>query len=142
MRPAARRHAKSCGRASAWVVSLLAATAVAACSGLSSSSNPSPENDGNVFPDQYQLKIAKYLRTELLDNADFHGAFISPLAVKPVGASHRYVACVRFNPKSKIKDKAAVFLSGSLTQFVDATPDQCGDAQYQPFRELDSVAPG
>jgi hypothetical protein len=34
-----------------------------------------------------------------------------------------------------------VFLSGRMTQFVDATPAQCADAAYQPFRELDAATP-
>jgi hypothetical protein len=34
-----------------------------------------------------------------------------------------------------------VFLSGQMTQFIDATPEQCADAAYQPFKELDAAVP-
>jgi hypothetical protein len=128
------------GRAGAWTGLMLAGLAVAACSG-SSNSKPAPVVDPNVLPAQYQLLIAKYLRTELTDQANYHGALISQPAIKPVGSSNRYVVCLRFNGNSQIKDKVAVFLSGSITQFVTATPEQCGDAQYQPFRELEAVGP-
>jgi hypothetical protein len=48
---------------------------------------------------------------------------------------------VQFNPQSAIKPKAAVFLTGQMTQFIDATPEQCADAAYQPFKELESAGP-
>jgi hypothetical protein len=28
-----------------------------------------------------------------------------------------------------------------ISQFIDATPEQCGDAAYQPFKELDTAVP-
>jgi hypothetical protein len=132
------RSALSPGRAAALIGWMLAAFAVAACSG---SPKPAPVIDPNAFPAQYQLLIAKYLRTELTDAADYHGALISQPVMKPVGASNRYVVCLRFNGHSQIKDRAAIFLAGGINQFIVAKPEQCGDAQYQPFRELDDVAP-
>jgi hypothetical protein len=135
------QRAMSLGRAGAWTGLMLAGLAVAACSG-SSNSKPAPAVDPNVLPVQYELLIAKYLRTELTDRADYFGALISQPVIKPVGSSNRYVVCLRFNGHSQIKDKVAIFLSGSITQFVTSTPAQCGDAQYQPFRDLEAVAPG
>ena len=35
----------------------------------------------------------------------------------------------------------AIFLGGDITQFVDSTPLQCGDAVYQPFTELEQAIP-
>jgi hypothetical protein len=35
----------------------------------------------------------------------------------------------------------AIFLGGEITQFVDSTPEQCGDAVYQPFTELEQTVP-
>jgi hypothetical protein len=66
---------------------------------------------------------------------------ISEPVIKPVGPSQHYVVCVQFNPQSTIKTKVAVYLSGQMTQFVDATPEQCADAVYQPFKELDAATP-
>jgi hypothetical protein len=28
-----------------------------------------------------------------------------------------------------------------MTQFIDATPEQCADAVYQPFKELEAATP-
>jgi hypothetical protein len=66
---------------------------------------------------------------------------ISEPALKPVGPSQHYVVCIQFNPRSQIKTKAAVFLSGQMTQFIDASPEQCVDAVYSPFKELDAAIP-
>ena len=67
---------------------------------------------------------------------------IAEPALKPVGPSQHYVVCVQFNPRGQIKTtKAAVYLSGQMTQFIDATPEQCADAVYQPFKELEAATP-
>jgi hypothetical protein len=34
-----------------------------------------------------------------------------------------------------------VYLSGQMTQFIDAAPEQCANAAYQPFKELDAAVP-
>lgn len=130
------------GRTGAWMGCAIAVCAVAGCSDLKGPSDPVAGVDANAFPTQYQLKIAKYLLTELTDQADFRGAMISQPAIKPVGTSTRYVVCVRLNGHNQRKDKVAVFLSGTIIQFLAPTPEQCGDAQYEPFRDLDAVAPG
>jgi hypothetical protein len=77
----------------------------------------------------------------LTNRADFRGAMISEPAIKSVGPTEHYVVCVQFNPRSLIKTKAAVYLSGQMTQFIDATPEQCANAVYQPFKELDAAVP-
>jgi hypothetical protein len=49
------------------------------------------------------------------------------------------VVCVRYDAKSTLgrylgsKDHMAFFLGGRINQFVDATNDYCGGANYQPF---------
>ena len=37
------------------------------------------------------------------------------------------------------KQKAAIFFGNRINQFVDATPELCGGAQYQPFPELQAL---
>jgi hypothetical protein len=66
---------------------------------------------------------------------------ISEPVLKSVEASQHYVVCIQFSPQSKIATKAAVFLSGQMTQFIDATPEQCAGAAYQSFKELAAAAP-
>ena len=31
--------------------------------------------------------------------------------------------------------------AGQMTQFIDAAPEQCADAAYQPFKELEAANP-
>ena len=55
----------------------------------------------------------------------------------------RYVVCVRYNEKSGnaylgVKESAAVFLSGEVTQFIDSTRELCGNAVFQRFPEIES----
>jgi hypothetical protein len=38
-----------------------------------------------------------------------------------------------------IKDRMAIFYGGHLNQLIDATKDQCGNAAYRPFPELEKL---
>ncbi len=86
-------------------------------------------------------QIAIFLSQQLLDRADFRGARIAQPVLKPVGDSQHYVVCLQFNGHSEIKSKVAIYLAGQITQFIDSTPEQCGDAAYQPFTELEQTLP-
>jgi hypothetical protein len=122
------------------MVLLLAAGALAGCSGFSKPQQAA-STDPNVFPANYRSSLLAFLRQSLTNRSDFRGVMLSEPAIKPVGQSEHYVVCVQFNPQSKIKTKAAVYLSGQITQFVDAGPEQCADAAYQPFKELEAANP-
>jgi hypothetical protein len=124
----------------AGMVLMLAAGALAGCSGFSKPQQAAT-TDPNVFPASYRSTLLAFLRQSLTNKTDYRGAMISEPAIKPVGQSQRYVVCVQFNPQSAIKTKAAVYLSGQMTQFIDAAPEQCTDAVYQPFKELDAANP-
>jgi hypothetical protein len=116
---------------------MLVAGALAGCS----SAKDTPQIDPNVLPANYRSTLVAFLRQSLTNRSDFRGAMISEPAIKPVESSQHYVVCVRFNPQSAIKTKAAIYLAGQMTQFIDATPEQCADAVYQPFKELDAAIP-
>ena len=120
------------------MVLMLAAAALAGCGGAR---KDQPVIDPNILPTNYRSTLVAFLRQSLTNRADFRGAMISEPVIKPVGPSQHYVVCVQFNPQSTIKTKVAVYLSGQMTQFVDATPEQCADAVYQPFKELDAASP-
>ena len=126
----------------AGVVAALLTLAVAGCSGFG---GPKKEDaapvDPNVYPANYRTQIAQFLRQSLTTRSDFRGALISQPALKPVGDAQRYVVCVQFNPSSQINNKVAIYYGGMMSQFIDSTPDQCGDAAYQPFKELESTPP-
>jgi hypothetical protein len=121
----------------AGMVLVMAAVALAGCSNRKDQQVIDPD----AVPTNYRSTLVAFLRQSLTNRADFRGAMISEPALKPVGPSQHYVVCLQFNPRSQIKTKAAVFLSGQMTQFVDATPEQCAGAVYQPFKELDAAIP-
>jgi len=122
------------------VMFLLIAGALAGCSGFGR--NQPPALDPNVFPANYRSTLVTFLRQSLTDRSDFRGVTIAEPALKPVGPSQHYVVCIQFNTRGQIKTtKAAVYLSGQMTQFIDATPEQCADAVYQPFKELEAATP-
>jgi len=121
----------------AGMILAMAAAALAGCS----KDKQAAVIDPNVLPTNYRSTLLAFLRQSLTNRADFRGAMISEPALKAVGPSQHYVVCLQFNPRSQIKTKAAVFLSGQMTQFIDATPEQCADAVYSPFKELDAAVP-
>jgi hypothetical protein len=125
------------------------AVALAGCSGLnfnlggSNSAQPAAAVDPNLYPADYRMQIARLLSTLLEDRADFYGALISPPMLKPVAGSpnQHYVVCVQLNGHNVLRNKVVVYLAGQPTQFVDAGPQQCSDAAYQPFGELQIAKP-
>lgn len=125
--------------AAAGMAALLVALGAAGCS-LSKPAKPAVQVDPNAYPANYRNEIASLLRTMLTNRLDFSGAFISQPVLKQVGDSQHYVVCVQLNG-SEHKDKAAIFLAGGVNQFIQATPELCGDAVYQPFGELAGVVP-
>ena len=124
------------------VITAAVLTASAAGCSFNTQQPVAPTVDPNLFPQNYRKQIAVYLSQQLLDRADFRGARISPPMLKPVGGdTQHYVVCLQFGGHSQIKSKMAIYLAGDITQFVDAAPEQCSDAAYQPFTELEMVVP-
>ncbi len=118
-----------------FAASIMAAL-LAGCSGLAKKKEPVAV-DPNVYPQDYRKQIGVLLATTSKDAADFHGTLISQPVLKQVGDSPHYIVCVQFTGRGVRRTKVAIYLEGAVTQFVDATPEQCGDAQYQPFTELE-----
>jgi hypothetical protein len=128
-------------------VLLLAVLALGGCSGGPSFGGPKRAQapimvDPNLYPANYRAQIAAMLQTLLTNRADFN-ALIAPPALKPVADSTNlhYVVCLQFNGAEGPKTKAVIYLGGTPTQYVDATPAQCDGAPYQPFPELLVAAP-
>ena len=113
----------------------------ALCVGCSSNKKTSEVVEANAFPATYKEQIATFLTTSLSDGADFRNAMLSPPVLKPVGQNQHYVSCVLLNGRNQHKEKAVIYFAGSINQFVDATPDECSGADYQPFPELAKFAP-
>lgn len=139
------RPAKTRGAAVAAL--LLAAGLLGACSGgfggFGKKPAPALAVNPDAYPANYRKQIATMLTTDLHDRADFRGAFIAPPALKPVagGATQHYVVCVLFTGHNDKRTKAVIYLEGRPNEFLDATPQQCDGAPYQPFTELDYEQP-
>jgi hypothetical protein len=120
-----------------------AAVIVAAgCSSFGKSKTaPVRASDPNAYPANYRNQIATTLTTLLTNRADFHGVLISQPVLKPVGDNQHYVVCLRFSGPSQIKEKVVIFLDAIPNFIVDSKPEQCGDAAYAPFTELEALGP-
>jgi antibiotic biosynthesis monooxygenase (ABM) superfamily enzyme len=114
---------------------------VAGCS----SSGKAPEETPNVFPSAYKEEILNTLTTLLDDPTNVRGAYISDPVLRTVGKDQRYTVCVRFDSRDAnkqymgSKDRIGFFYSGQLNQLVDASKEQCGNAAYKPFPELEKL---
>jgi hypothetical protein len=131
-----------CGNATRSVLLLALATVLAACA--SSSNQPPPENP-NLLPTEYKQEILDTLSTTLDDPVNIRDAFISDPVLTPIGKDQRYTVCVRFNARNPArqyagsKERIAYFYGGLLNQLVEASKEQCGNAAYKPFPELEKL---
>jgi hypothetical protein len=119
-----------------WMALLLAPLAIAGCS-----NTPKPAVEANVLPTDYRNQIATYLGQVVTDRADFRNSMIGAPVLKPVGSGEHYVVCVMLNGHNQHKEKVVIYFGTMVNQFVDATPGQCADAAYQPFKELAALLP-
>lgn len=121
------------------------ALALAACS---SDSKKNAEPEPNIFPTNYKNEILDTLPRVLDDPTNVREAFITEPALRQSGKDQRYVVCVRANARdinreyAGSKDRIAYFFGGHLNQMVEATKEQCGNASYKPFPELEKYCLG
>jgi hypothetical protein len=127
-------------------MALLTAVALSACGGLGfNKSANGPKVDPNIFPANYKTDMLSFLQTYLIDPTGIRDTFLAPPALKPFGTESRYVVCVRYNAMDGDhkytggKEKAVIYFGGKFNQFIDATPELCGGAPYEPFPELQSL---
>ena len=127
--------------ASACLLSALAAGLI----GCSSGSSQQSEENPNVFPADYKNEILLTMTNTLEDPTNIRGAFISEPVLRSAGKDERYVVCVRSDSRNAnknytgSKDRIGYFYGGHLNQLVDATKEQCGNAAYKPFPELEKL---
>jgi hypothetical protein len=110
-----------------------------------SSSKKEPEENPNVFPSDYKSEILNTMTSTLDDPTNVRSAYITDPVIRPAGKDERYVVCIRsdsrdvFRHYTGIKDRIAFFYGGHLNQLIDATKEQCGNAAYKPFPELENL---
>ena len=97
----------------------------------------------NIPPENYKGEVLAYLRNYLNDLSGIRNAAISVPAMRKVGSIERYVSCVRFSARTpgaspSGREYLVIFLAGKLDQ-MGQTHDQCKDAVYQPFPELERL---
>lgn len=124
-------------------VLLAAAVALAGCSSFGAKPKPDFVVNPNVYPANYRKQIADLLAVQLTNPIEFRTALISQPALKPVtdGTEQHYIVCLQYPNRSEHRVKVVLFLEAAPTQYVDATPQQCGDAAYGPFPELAKMSP-
>lgn len=124
-----------------WLLMAVTAMALAACSGDKSKTEPDP----NIFPAKYKDEILFTMSTTLMNPANVRDAFYTEPALGTFGRDPRYFVCVRSNSRDSngnymgSADRIAFFYAGRLNQLVDATKEQCGNAPYKPFPELEKL---
>jgi hypothetical protein len=115
------------------------ALALCACTGggRDDLANPRPQN--------YKSDILAMLHVYLRDPTQIRDASASEPRLQPIGRTNRYVVCLRFNAKKSngeyagLKQYAAIFVAGRLDQMVEAKPEECAKAEYQPFPEAETL---
>jgi hypothetical protein len=124
------------------VAALFAAAMTAACS----STQPTVmSGEPNVAPVNYKTEILAYMRNYLNDPTGVREAYITEPSLIMVGGTQRYVSCLRFNAKNSVgkyegsKDRVVAFLAGRFDTLAPARDEQCKDANWQPFPELEKL---
>jgi hypothetical protein len=104
-----------------------------------------PDDLRNPRPANYKSDIVAMLRVYLNNPTEIREASVSEPILQSISDRKRYVVCIRLDarrsdgPYTGVKEYVAVFLSGRLDQLIDAKPEQCSAADYQPFPEAETV---
>jgi hypothetical protein len=123
-----------------WCLIAIVAGTLAGCA-----DDKKPEVDPNLLPTNYKQEILDTLSHTLGDPTNVREAYISDPALGPVGKDQRYMACVRYNARDTSRhyegstDRVAYFYGGHLNQLIKASKEQCGNAAYKPFPELEKL---
>src|ERR1700685_1882361 len=121
-----------------WIALLLTSLVIAGCS-----KTPKPETatDPTFLPTDYRNQIATYLSQLRPAGAASRSSLIGAPTLEQVGAGQHYIVCVMLNGRNQHKEKVVIYLGANINQFIDATPGQCANAAYQPFKELAALLP-
>jgi hypothetical protein len=105
----------------------------------------------NVVPtNRYKGEIVETLRALFSknDTTSVSNAVISDPVLRSIGGEQRYVACLRYTAHyadlsmATSTERVAYFYGGHLNQLVETTKEQCGNAIYRPFAELNALCLG
>ena len=116
------------------MLAVLVAVMACACS------SKEPKIEENIYPTDYKAQIVKQMRLQSEYRLNLRDAYVAPPLMKVYqSAAPRYISCIRFTVKDDRKEMAAFFFSGGITQIVDAPPELCANAAYEPFPDLQKL---
>jgi hypothetical protein len=124
---------------------LLSSLALALCACTGQLAGGGRDDLANPRPQNYKSDILAMLHVYLRDPTHIRDASASEPRLQPIGRTNRYVVCLRLNAKKSngeyagLKQYAAVFVAGRLDQMVEAKPEECAKAEYQPFPEAETL---
>ena len=107
--------------------------------------------DPNVAPtNRYKGEIVETLRALFSknDTTSVSNAVISDPVLRSVAGEQRYVACLRYTAHyadlsmATNTERVAYFYGGHVNQLIESTKEQCGNAIYKPFAELNALCLG
>jgi hypothetical protein len=106
------------------------------------------DNGANAYPANYKSDILGAMHAYLNNPTGIRDAALSEPALKTLGGTTRYMACLKFNAKKNgsndyagVKEIVAVFLAGRFDQFVENLKDLCAGVTYAPYPELQKLPP-
>jgi hypothetical protein len=149
MRSIAARPARALAKSGLFLGVMFLATLLGACG----HHRPVTEGDAtvNTYPANYKADILGAMHAYLNNPTGIRDAAISDPAIKTVGNTTRYTACLKFNAKKDgsndyagSKEIIAVFQVGRFDRFIETgkdTKDICAGAAYAPFPELQNLPP-
>ena len=127
------------------IPALAAALTLGGCSGLGFGSRDDDRPNPNVYPANFKAELLAFMHSYLNDPTGVRDAALSEPVLGSAGAQTRYYVCVRFNARNidgrylGRKEGVAIYSAGRFSQFTETLRDQCRDAQFQPFPELEKL---
>lgn len=97
-------------------------------------------------PISYRADIVAFMHTYLNDPTGVKDAFISEPALRTLENVDRSSVCLRYTARASngqyaaSKDSVVLFRDGRLDRIIDNAREQCKDAKYQPFPELEHLS--
>jgi hypothetical protein len=146
-KPSNRGSGRVCKRSFARVFVLLAAVGVvfSGCSAFEKSPDKQPPVEVNLPPTNTRAGLLALLEKQLVDPVGVRDAYITEPKLQQIGTESRYVVCVRYNAKDGYGqytgslDFIAIYFAGKINQYIPAPADQCRNAAYQRFPELEAL---
>lgn len=96
-------------------------------------------------PKNYRADTLAFLRTYLNDPTQVREAAISEPQLRPIGPETRWTACLRYNARDTLgkyagaRERLAVYHKGRFDRLIENAREQCKDAAYAPFPELERL---